>query len=124
MIIDCNNEAEARPEDALLPGLHWLSDVFFIGGRGACICISVYVCIDMLYIYIYIYIERERERDRCICIYMCISHIFCPGGVGASHEQMCGFGIVERWYWRVPQQTHHDLHPLLGWKGNHTNYYY
>ena len=43
---------------------------------------------------------------------------FPPRRGGASHEQMCDFGIMGMWYSRVPQ-NHHDLHPLLGWKDMH-----
>ena len=36
-----------------------------------------------------------------------------PGGVGASHEQVCGFGTVGMWYEYL--KSHHDLHPLPEW---------
>ena len=37
---------------------------------------------------------------------------FCsPRRGGASHEQICDFGIMGMWYSRVPQ-NHHDLQPL------------
>ena len=50
-----------------------------------CVYIDVYT-----YIYIYIYI-----------MYFYVH----PGGVVASHEQLCDFGIMGMWYSRVPQQT-------------------
>ena len=43
---------------------------------------------------------------------------FPPRRGGASHEQMCDFGIVEMRHSGLPQ-NHHDLYPLLWWKDMH-----
>ena len=42
-----------------------------------------------------------------------------PSMVGASHEQICDFGIMGLWHSRVPQD-HHDLHPP-SWVDTHAH---
>ena len=53
-----------------------------------------------------------------IYITQVLSIIPVPRRGGASHEQICDFGIMGMWHLRVPK-NHHDLHPLPGWTHMH-----
>ena len=55
----------------------------------------------------------KHPYDKLIYIYIYIYVLCTPRRGGASHEQLCDFGIMGMWYSRVPQ-NHHNLHPFLG----------